>query len=194
MFILASSSPTRITLLKNAGLKFTAIKPEVDENSLHQKYEHLPPRQFTLKLAAEKALSVSLKRSALMVVGVDQTLHLGQTIFHKPKNIDEARFILKKLRGQVHHLTTAIACYVDQNQIWHGQTETKMTMRSYSDAFLDQYLMQNVTAALSSAGAYQIEAHGIQLFDKIEGDYFAILGFPLIEFLTFLRTKGILES
>lgn len=194
MFILASSSLTRKALLEKAGLTFLTMKPDVDESTLHQKYKNLSAKEFALKLASEKSFSISAKNPNQLVVGADQILYCNQTIFHKPSSIDEARGMLQKLRGREHQLTTAISCQLNGEQIWNYQDEAKLTLREYSDSFLESYLSLNSISTLSSAGAYQLESHGIQLFDKIEGDYFTILGFPLVEFLKFLRNRGILET
>lgn len=194
MFILASSSPARKALLQNAGLTFISVKPDLDENILHAKHASLSPSKLALMLAAEKSKLVSGQRENQLVVGADQILHLDQNTFHKPKNTDEARKMLQKLRGKTHHLTTAVSCHVNQNQIWHYQDQAVLTMREFSDSFLENYLLKINTSILASTGAYQIEAEGIQIFEKIEGDYFTILGFPLLEFLKFLRDRGLLES
>lgn len=194
MFILASSSPTRQALLRNAGLTFTSVTPDLEETVLHAKYVGLPPNRLALMLAAEKSKTVSAVYKDQLIVGADQILHLDQRTIHKPKTVDEARTMLQILRGKTHYLTTAVSCHVNQNQIWHYQDQTIMTMRKFSDAFLENYLLRNVSNTLASAGAYQLEAEGIQIFEKIEGDYFTILGFPLLAFLNFLRNRKLLES
>ncbi len=193
MFILASSSATRIALLQNAGLKFTSAKPDLDEAVLHAKHANLTPTQLALTLAAEKSKAVSAQHKNQLVVGADQILHLNHNIFHKPKSIEEARKMLMLLRSKTHHLTTAISCHVNQDQIWHYHDQANMTVRAFSDKFLESYLKKSITSTLASAGAYQLEAKGIQIFEKIEGDYFTILGFPLLKFLEFLRTRELLD-
>ena len=194
MFILASSSPTRQALLRNAGLTFTSVTPDLEETILHAKHVGLPPNRLALMLAVEKSKTVSAVYKDQLIVGADQILHLDQRTIHKPKTVDEARTMLQILRGKTHYLTTAVSCHVNQNQIWHYQDQTIMTMRKFSDAFLENYLLRNVSNTLASAGAYQLEAEGIQIFEKIEGDYFTILGFPLLAFLNFLRNRKLLES
>ena len=194
MFILASSSPTRQALLRNAGLTFTSVTPDLEETVLHAKYVGLPPNRLALMLAAEKSKTVSAVYKDQLIVGADQILHLDQRTIHKPKTVDEARTMLQILRGKTHYLTTAVSCHVNQNQIWHYQDQTIMTMRKFTDTFLENYLLRNVSNTLASAGAYQLEAEGIQIFEKIEGDYFTILGFPLLAFLNFLRNRKLLES
>lgn len=193
MFILASSSVTRITLLQNAGLRFTSEKPDLDETLLHEQHANLPATQLALTLAGEKSKAVSALHKNQLVVGADQTLHLNQKIFHKPKSIEEARKMLLELRGQTHHLTTAISCHVNQHQIWHDYDQANMTVRGFSDTFLENYLKKSNNNSFASAGAYQLEAQGIQIFEKIEGDYFTILGFPLLKFLEFLRKRQLLD-
>ena len=192
MFILASTSQTRKDLLHNAGLNFASVKPEIDEKLLHQKYSTLSPTELAPTLAAKKSGSLSLQYSEQLIIGADQILHLNDNVLHKPSNLDEARKTLQNLRGKTHHLTTAIACHLGGRQIWQHQAQAKLTMRKFSDDFLETYLTQKNQKALKSAGVYQLETNGIQLFEKIEGDYFTILGFPLLEFLEFLRTRSVL--
>ena len=194
MFILASSSLTRKSLLKNAGLTFSSSAPLVDETALHQKYAEQLPIPLTLKLASEKASSISSQYPKKIVVGVDQILHLENQVYHKPETINQAREMLLKLRGKTHHLTTAISCFENNEEIWSFYDQAKMSMRDFSDSFLEHYLLTDGNKSLASAGAYQLEAAGLQLFEKIEGDYFTILGFPLIEFLKFLRNRAVIES
>ena len=194
MFILASSSSTRKSLLENAGLHFKIIKPSVNESLLHQSHAQLSPIALALKLASEKTRSISRQHENQIIVGVDQVLHLENQIFHKPNNLNEAQEMLSILRGKTHFLTTAISCSMNGREIWNYFDQAKMTMRHFSNSFLESYLKQNNDKNFASVGAYQLELLGVQLFEKIEGDYFTILGFPLIEFLKFLRSKAILET
>ena len=194
MFILASSSLTRKSLLEQAGLHFTTINPSVDESLLHQRHAQLSPIALALKLASEKTRSISNQHQNQIIVGVDQVLHLENQIFHKPNNLTEAQQMLSILRGKTHCLTTAISCSMNDREIWNYFDHAKMTMRHFSNSFLESYLKQNKDKNFASVGAYQLELRGVQLFEKIEGDYFTILGFPLIEFLKFLRSKAILET
>ena len=129
-----------------------------------------------------------------MVIGADQILVCGGEWFDKPANLAEARSQLQTLRGRIHKLVTAACVVQEQACIWQGERWTKLTMREFSDTFLDTYLAAEGTAVLGSVGAYRLEGRGIQLFAQVEGDYFAILGLPLIELLGFLRERGALPS
>jgi septum formation protein len=191
--ILASKSAVRARLLADAGVRFDAVGSEVDEDAAKARLfaDDASPRDVALALAETKAVVVSTLRPGL-VIGADQTLELDGSLFDKVSTLEQARHRLTRLRGRDHQLHSAVAVARDGVVIW---TETKsaiLTMRPFSDEFLDAYLARNGEAALSSVGCYQLEGEGLQLFDRIEGDYFTILGLPMLDLLAFLRREGVL--
>jgi septum formation protein len=191
MFTLASTSAIRRQLLTNAGLIFDAIGANVDEDALKDalRAEGASPRAQADKLAEAKAIRVSQKRSGL-VLGCDQILAFRGESFDKSRSLDEASERLKLLRGQTHSLECAVVIARDGKPIWRLVKSSHLTMRNFSDKFLADYLANHGQEALSSVGCYQFEGPGAQLFERVEGDYFAILGLPLLEVLDFLRLHG----
>jgi septum formation protein len=153
----------------------------------------LRPRDQADALAELKALSVSRGRPDF-VVGADQMLALGDEVFDKPKHADEARDHLLRLRGQTHELITAAVVAREGAIIWRVIDTPKLKMRAFSDAFLDNYLARAGDEVLHSVGAYQLEGLGAQLFERVEGDYFSVLGLPLLPLLAFLREHGVAQS
>jgi septum formation protein len=194
MFILASTSSTRKALLSNAGLFFQSLPPKVQETELQSNNQHLSAVQLAERLAQAKAESLCQTHPEHMIVGADQVLDLGGEIIHKPNNTVEARAVLQKLRGRKHTLTSALCCYQNQNRIWSVHRQAHLHMRNFSDQFLDQHLETKAPEHSWTAGAYQLETDSIQLFESIEGDYFTILGFPLLDFLAFLRQQAMIAA
>lgn len=192
---LASGSKIRAQLLTNAGLKFEIVKSKVDEDSLKEsmRAEGMSPKLQAEYLAEMKATRVSPQVPGL-VIGADQMMSLDGEGFDKPANRQEAFDRLKQFSGKAHHLESAIIIAQNGEAIWRHVNRPKLTMRNLSDEFINTYLDQIGDAAFESVGAYQLEGLGVQLFSKIEGDYFSILGLPLIELLTFLRDRGDLPS
>lgn len=191
--ILASSSKTRQALLKNAGLQFLAVPAAVDERAIE---ENLPlagrdPVSVARHLALAKAIEVSQRHPGAYVIGCDQTMSLGDRIFHKAGSLDEARDTLTQLRGKAHFLNSAVCLVRDGELLWSEVVRACMQVRDFSDAFLDGYIERNGETILSSVGCYQLEGEGIQLFDAIGGDYFTILGLPLLPLLEALREHEI---
>ncbi|MGE3143030.1 MAG: Maf family protein [Hyphomonadaceae bacterium] len=193
--ILASGSAIRRQLLAAAGVAFEAVRPNVDEDAVKAglRAEGLSPRDQADALAEVKALSVSRQRPGL-VIGADQMLALGPEAFDKPADRAAARVSLQKLRGKTHVLHSAAVLARDGAVIWRHIESPRLTMRDFSDAFLDRYLDAAGEGALASVGAYQLEGLGAQLFARIEGDYFSILGLPMFPLLSILRTQGALDS
>jgi len=190
--ILASGSAARRQMLEAAGLAFEVDKPRVDEEAAKASLRAggLRPREQADALAELKALSVSRSRSDF-VIGADQMLALGDEVFDKPKSVDEAREHLLRLRGQTHELITAAVVAREGAIIWRHIDTPKLKMRAFSDAFLDDYMSQAGEHVLRSVGAYQLEGLGAQLFERVEGDYFSVLGLQLLPLLAFLREHGI---
>jgi septum formation protein len=193
--ILASKSASRRAVLAGAGVAFETADSGVDEDVL--KAELLDrgagPREIAEALAAEKALAVS-RGSPGLVIGADQTLDLAGRLYDKAADIDEARDRLRALRGRSHVLHAAVAAAREGEILWRETTPATLTMRDFSDAFLEAYLEEEGPAALGSVGCYRLEGPGVQLFSAIEGDYFAILGLPLMGLMDLFRREGILAA
>jgi septum formation protein len=189
--ILASTSPIRSSILLNAGIMFSCQPPNLDEKTAKLKLTEHSPKNLALHLAELKALSISKPNT--LIIGADQTLSCEQVIFNKPKTQSSARSQLIALRGKTHTLHSALACAENGKIIWKICDEAHLTMRSFSDSFLESYIYDCGDDILSSVGSYQLEKQGVQLFEKLEGDYFTILGLPLLPLLTFLRGYGIAQ-
>jgi septum formation protein len=189
--VLASTSAIRKHVLAAAGVVFEAVSAGVDETAIKESLqaEGVGPRDIADALAEAKAVKVSRRRPGL-VVGADQTLDLDGELFDKAETVEEARDRLKRLRGKTHKLHCGMVVARDGEPIWREVVTTSLRMRPFSDAYLDAYLERNAPEVLSSVGCYQLEGEGIQLFDRIEGDYFAILGLSLIPLLDLLRRHG----
>ena len=193
--VLASASKTRATLLRNAGLDVAIHPADLDETDIKKRMlaEDADPSDIALALAREKSATVSSDVDGL-VVGADQVLvHRGR-ILDKPRSMTEAAEHLWDLRGTSHQLISAVAVSRGGNQIWSTFASADLTMRAFSDAYLDDYLNRFGDLALTSVGAYHLEGLGAQLFSEVEGDYFTILGLPLLELLAFLRSQDILSE
>ncbi len=190
--ILASGSASRARMLEAAGVAFEVDRPRVDEEAIKASFraEGMKPRDQADALAETKALSVSNRRAGF-VIGADQMLAVEGDTLDKPVNREEARAHLLRLRGREHTLISAVVVAREGAVIWRHVDVPKLKMRNFSDSFLDAYLLQAGEGVLSSVGAYQLEGLGAQLFDRVEGDYFAVLGLPLLPLLAFLREHGI---
>lgn len=189
--LLASTSKTRQAMLSNAGINFTAVRPDVDEVAIKQANPHWSPQQAARELAFRKAQVTAMNHPGMLVVGADQTLCFDGKTFDKPATLIEARQQLQTLRGQPHLLISAVCCVRTGVEIWCHVEEARLTMRHFSPEFLDHYLSILGEDSLTSVGAYKIEGLGAQLFDRIDGDHFTILGLPLLPLLGFLRREGI---
>jgi septum formation protein len=193
--VLASASPSRRMLMENAGLKFQAVAAQIDERAVERKIEHraLGPDELALELACSKALEVSSRFPQALVIGCDQTMSLGQQVFHKPADRAEARANLLLLRGRTHRLNSGVVLVRGGHEMWRHLSTADLSMREFSDAFLEYYLVRCGDEVMKSVGCYQLEGIGIQLFNSISGDYFTILGLPLLPLLEQLRTLGELD-
>lgn len=182
-------------MLEAVGLVFEVDAPRVDEEAakLSLRAEGLRPRDQADALAELKALSISRGRAGF-VIGADQMLAVEGDVLDKPKDADEARAHLLRLRGRTHELVTAAVVAREGAIIWRHIDTPKLRMRAFSDAFLDDYLARAGADVLRSVGAYQLEGLGGQLFERVEGDYFSVLGLPLLPLLTFLREHEIVRA
>lgn len=194
--VLASSSPIRQTLLRNAGLEFMAVPAQVDEEALRQSFlaEGVSPRDQADHLAELKAAKVAARNPESTVIGCDQILEIEGEVLGKPRDEADLRGQLYKLRGRTHRLVSAVVVYEKAEPVWRHIGVARLTMRDFSDSYLDAYLSRNAQAVLKSVGGYQLESEGVRLFDRIEGDYFTILGLPLIPLLTWLGQRGLITA
>lgn len=194
--ILASSSPFRRQLLQNAGVAFEVVPAEVDERALEAPLADsgATPEDVALVLAEAKAVDVSQRSPGAWVIGSDQTLSLDDEVFHKPEDMEGARRHLLKLSGKTHSLNSAIVLARDGEAVWRHMSTAAMTMRSLDPGFIGRHLASVGDIALKSVGAYQLEGKGIQLFEKIDGDYFTIVGLPLLPLLAELRRVGAIDG
>lgn len=191
--ILASGSAVRATLLRNAGLEFRVQDSRVDEDIVKKEFAHSDTDTLALKLAEEKALAVSRAEPAALVIGADQILSCDGDRFDKPRDMAEARANLQRFRARAHILHSGLALALGGEIVWRHVDQAHLTMRDFSDGFLDWYLEILGEKVRSSVGCYQLEGPGIQLFERIEGDYFTILGLPLLPLLAELRQREVLR-
>lgn len=194
--ILASGSPFRRQLLENAGLTFTVVRPDIDERAVEAPLENsgAMPEDVAQVLAEAKALDVSEKHPDAIVIGSDQTLSLGDRVFHKPADMEGARRHLLALSGNTHQLNSAVALARNGETIWRFVDIARLTMRKLEPAFIGRHLAQVGAKALGSVGAYQIEGEGINLFEKIDGNHFTIVGLPMLPLLAKLRELGAIDG
>ena len=198
MIILASSSQTRADLLRRAGVDIRIDPAGLDESAMiaamRDTNDPLPPEDVAAGLADAKAETVSARNPDTLVVAADQTLALGDRLFQKPADIDQACRQLLDLAGRTHALHSAVSLFRDGQFVWRHVDTAYLTMRGFSPEFLGRYLAAIGDDALSSVGGYQLEGRGAQLFDRIDGDYFTILGLPLLPLLAVLREEGEIDT
>jgi septum formation protein len=194
--VLASKSRSRAAVLAGAAVAFETEDSAVDEDALKAGLlaQGASPRDVAERLGEAKALAVSARRPADLVIGADQTLDLGGALYDKPVDLGEARRHLVAMRGRGHALHGGIVAAERGEVVWRATETSRLWMRDFSNAFLDGYLARGGAALLASVGAYQLEGEGAQLFERIEGDYFAILGLPLLPLLGFLRDRGAIST
>lgn len=194
--VLASASRARLALLQGAGVSVVAEPAAVDEAEIKQalRAEGADAARTAEALAELKAQRISARRPGDLVLGADQMLVCDGEWLDKPPDLDAARRQLSLLRGKTHELISAAVAVRDRERVWHGVDRARLTMRPFTDAFLADYLGEVGDAALQSVGAYQLEGLGAQLFARVDGDYFTILGLPLLPVLTYLRGAGLLAT
>src|SRR5450830_163588 len=192
--VLASKSDIRGKILAAAGLRFEIRPAQIDERAVEAKAGPPDAAAAARILACAKAQAVAAARSRQLVLGADQTLARGATRFSKPMNRAAATEQLRALRGRTHELHSALALVRDGTLLFDCVDTARLTMRDVSDRFLDDYLDMAGDLALGSVGGYQLEGIGIHLFERVEGDYFTILGLPLLPLLAFLRQNGFVDG
>ncbi|SEN11745.1 septum formation protein [Loktanella fryxellensis] len=194
--ILASGSAIRATLLRNAGVAFDIVKPRVDEDAIRAalQAEEATPRDVADTLAEMKASRVAARHPDAIVIGCDQVLALGSDILSKPTSPAEATAQLTALRGRSHQLLSAAVIYAEGRPQWRHVGVVRLHMRDASDAYLADYVARNWDEIRQCVGSYQLEAEGVRLFTRIEGDYFNVLGLPLLELLSYLTLRGTLAG
>jgi septum formation protein len=192
--VLASKSDVRGKILAAAGLRFEIRPAPINERAVEAKAGNPDAAATARLLARAKALAVTANRPGQLVLGADQTLARGNTRFSKPADQTAAGEQLRALRGRTHELHSALALARDDKVLFDCVDTARLTMRDVSDRFLDEYLEMAGNAALTSVGGYQLEGIGIHLFEKVEGDYFTILGLPLLPLLAFLRQNKFVDG
>lgn len=194
--ILASKSQFRAELLKSAGIEFTTASASVDERAIEQPLleANLGPADIAQVLAEAKAEEVSSRNPNALIIGCDQTLSMNGDMFHKPSNMKQARQHLLNFSGKSHQLNSAVAFVFNQQTIWRHVSIANMTMRNLTPEYIGRYLAQAGQPILKSVGAYQLEGIGVQLFKKIEGDYFTVIGLPLLPLLSELRDLDVIDG
>lgn len=189
--ILASTSASRQLMLTAAGVPFTAIAPHVDEAAAKQAMAGAPVRDIADRLAELKALKVSRSHPGMVVIGSDSMVALDRrTFLDKPDGLEGLRRQLRQLRGREHRLVSAVVAARDGAPLWRHVDEATLAVRDFSDSFLDQYLAACGEDVQHSVGGYHLEALGVQLFSRIDGDSFTIRGLPLLPLLQWLRDTG----
>jgi len=194
--VLASGSSIRAQLLRNANVEFNVMVPRVDEDSVKQAMmaEAALPRDIADALAEMKARKISGKHPDAWVIGCDQVLDFKGHLISKPESADQAVAQLVRMRGQVHKLFSAAVIYENGQPIWRHAGQVRLRMRDTSDQYLNDYVTRNWDEIRHCAGAYMLESEGVRLFDTIDGDYFNVLGMPLLEILNFLAQRGVIAQ
>lgn len=193
---LASASAVRARLIRDAGIVASIDPSTVDEAAIKSRMTALSatPDEIARSLASAKAEEVSGRHRGALVLGADQVLVHDGILFDKPASIGEARDHLGRLSGDSHDLISAASFAMDGETLWTTAGHARLIMRSLSSGFIDDYLERAGDAVLSSVGCYQLEALGAQLFHRVDGDYFCVLGLPLLEVLDFLRRRGVIPT
>lgn len=194
--VLASASVTRAEMLRRAGVACMIDPAHVDEDEIKRgmRASGASAADLAEMLADLKARKISARHGGALVVGADQVLDCQGQWFDKPADRAAARAQLVELRGKIHELISCVCVLRDGQRLWHHVGRARLTVRPFSDSFLDDYLDRAGAAVLQSVGAYQLEGLGAQLFSRVDGDYFTILGLPLLPLLDFLRNHGVVRA
>ena len=194
--ILASQSQARARLLRTVRVEIEVVPARVDEAAVKDSLREAgaAPRDVADALADLKAARVSARHPGRLVLGADQVLAVKDQLLDKPADLQEAREHLMLLRGQRHELFSAAVIYESSRPVWRHVGTARLRMRSFSEAFLERYLSHHGETVLESVGAYKLEEGGAALFDQVEGDYFSVLGLPLLPLLDYLRLRGLAQE
>lgn len=194
--LLASASSTRLALLHNAGVTASALPARIDEETIRAalEAEGAHPQDIADALAEMKARKIAERHPDALVLGCDQVLEFDRRAWGKPASPDEARVQLLAMRGKTHRLLSALVLYDQAKPVWRHIGRVDLTMREFSDAWLDGYISRNWDSLRHSAGGYKLEEEGVRLFTDIRGDYFAVLGLPLLPLLAYLELRGFIET
>lgn len=194
--VLASASEIRRTVLTNAGVAFTVDPAAVDEDAIKAELRRqgAPTEMAAVELATAKANTVSSRHPGMLVLGADQMLEIGTAWLDKPADRGAARQHLETLSGRRHRLVSGVVVVEDGREVWRYADSVALQMRPLSPAFIESYLDRVGPGVLKSVGAYQLEGLGAQLFERIDGDYFTVLGMPLLPLLAFLRSRGVIPT
>ena len=191
--VLASASPSRRRVLENAGLKIDVVPSDVDEGALRDDIGEIAPEELAARLADAKAADVARRHPTAPVVGADQVLVCEGRRFDKAGDMARTRTHLAALQGRDHQLIAAVSLYLGGEAVWQYRETARLTMRPLNGQQIDAYLDAAGPAILGSVGCYHLEGLGARLFDRVEGDFFTILGLPLLPLLESLRRAGILD-
>lgn len=189
--VLASKSKARVEMLAKAGLHFDIVPADIDENAVKKAYEGELPDLLAGELAFQKARRISEQRPKDIVIGSDSLLFAAGQVLSKAKNKKDAKDKLTFLRGKTHRIISAVSVCRGGAEVWSHIDQSDLTMRDFSDAFLDDYLNNAGDVLTTCVGAYALEERGIRLFEKIQGDFFTILGMPLLPLLVYLEKEGL---
>lgn len=194
--MLASASETRRKLLEASGVSFDVVPARIDEEEIRASMisEGADAAEIAEALAEHKGRYVSLRLPGVLVIGADQILECDGDIFSKPTDNKQARDQLMQLRGRDHRLISCVCVLMDGERLWHHPDQATLRMRKFSESFVEQYIGKIGKEALEGPGAYRIEGLGLQLFARVQGDYFTILGLPLLPLLDYLRIRGVLNT
>lgn len=194
--VLASQSEIRAALLRNAGLDVHVVPARLDEEACiaSLQAENASPRDIADTLAELKSAKVASRHREALVIGCDQVLDLGGAILTKPADPEDALVQLRAMRGKTHKLLSAVVLHEDGKPVWRHVGQARLTMHDLSDPWLEGYVARNWNSIRHSVGAYKLEEEGVRLFSRIEGDYFTVLGLPLLDLLSYLRLRGTLPT